>query len=139
MYVFPKRFAGDDCLKYVFPSMQKQVQKVIDNAKSDSRVGRVRVFGSALTLNCGIGSDLDIAVDAPDIESDEDFLSVFQSIKKGLDVDCDVIHYNRIQNSLLKEEIDKYALTSICTRKTADPAEGCGLEGIRQQKVGVSR
>ena len=37
MYIFPKRCDGADELKYIFPLMQKEVQKVIDTAKEIGR------------------------------------------------------------------------------------------------------
>ena len=106
MYSFPKRCDGDDVLIHIFPSMQKQVQKVIDFAGSCNAIKRIRIFGSAVTCNCGMRSDLDIAVDAPDILSDEDFFSISRAIRNLLDVNVDVVHYNTIHNELLKYEID---------------------------------
>ena len=106
MYSFPKRCDGDDVLIHIFPSMQKQVQKVINFAGSCDAIKRIRIFGSAVTCNCGMGSDLDIAVDAPDILSDEDFFSISKAIRNLLDVNADVVHYNTIHNELLKYEID---------------------------------
>ena len=73
MYVFPKRCDGADTLKYIFPSMQKEVQKVIEATKNIDCIRRITIFGSAVTMNCGIGSDLDIAVDAPDITDEDEF------------------------------------------------------------------
>ena len=106
MYSFPKRCDGDDVLIHIFPSMQKQVQKVIDFAGSSEAIKRIRIFGSAVTRNCGMGSDLDIAVDAPDILSDEEFFSISRPIRSLLDVNADVVHYYTIHSEWLIDEID---------------------------------
>ena len=106
MYSFPKRCDGDDVLIHIFPSMQRQVQKVIDFAVSCEAIKRIRIFGSAVTRNCGMGSDLDIAVDAPDILSDEEFFSISRPIRSLLDVNADVVHYNTIHSEWLIDEID---------------------------------
>ena len=105
--VFPKRCEGADELKYIFPLMQKEVQKVIDEAKKLPEIRRIIVFGSAVTMNCGIGSDLDIAIDAPDIADDDEFLKIVRPIRRILDVDTDIVHYNNIHNSLLLDEINR--------------------------------
>lgn len=106
MFIFPKRCEGADELKYIFPLMQKEVQKVIDTAKNLPEIRRIIIFGSAVTANCGIGSDLDIAVDAPEITSDDEFIGVVRPIRRALDVDSDIVHYNRIHSLILLDEID---------------------------------
>lgn len=106
MSVFPKRCEGDEVLKNIFPLMQKEVQKVIDEAKKIPQINRVIIFGSAVTFNCGIDSDLDIAIDAPDVLEDDEFLALTRPIRRALNVDSDMIHYNSIRNKLLLEQID---------------------------------
>ena len=103
---FPRRCDGADTLKYIFPSMQKEVQKVIDAIKSIDCIQRIIIFGSAVTLNCGMRSDLDIAVDAPGITDEDEFLRIIRPIKKAVDVETDIIHYNSIQSELLLNEIN---------------------------------
>ncbi len=105
MYTFPKRCKGADELKYIFPLMQKEVQKVIEAAKNLPKIHRIIIFGSAVTMNCGIGSDLDIAVDAPEIADDDEFIEIIRPIRKKLNVDSDILHYNSIHNSILLSEI----------------------------------
>lgn len=106
MQVFPKRYDGADTLQYIFPSMQKEVQKVLDTAKTIECIQRIIIFGSAVTLNCGMSSDLDIAIDAPDIKDEDDFLRLVRPIRRAVDVETDIIHYNSIKNELLIKEID---------------------------------
>ena len=89
MYVFPKRCDGADTLKYIFPSMQKEVQKVIEATKNIDCIRRITIFGSAVTMNCGIGSDLDIAVDAPDITDEDEFIQIIRPIRRAVCVDAD--------------------------------------------------
>lgn len=105
MYVFPKRCDGADTLKYIFPSMQKEVQKVIEATKNIDCIRRITIFGSAVTMNCGIGSDLDIAVDAPDITDEDEFIQIIRPIRRAVCVDADIIHLNGIKNQLLLNDI----------------------------------
>ena len=104
--IFPKKYEGAEVLRHIFPVMQREVQKVIDTSAQIDGIKRVIVFGSAVTLNCGIGSDLDIAVDAPDIQGEDDFLRLVRPLRRALSVDSDILHYNEIQNELLLHEID---------------------------------
>lgn len=104
MYIFPIRCEGAKELKYIFPSKQRAAQKAIELAKADGRVMRLIVFGSAVTLNCGIGSDIDIAIDAPDVSNDE-FLSLAHPFLSEIPSEVDIIHYNSISNELLRNEI----------------------------------
>ena len=91
---------GDSNLQYVFPSKQKAAQTAIDLAKADSRIERLILFGSTVTMNCGVTSDIDIAIDAPDV-SEEEFLKIARSFYLGVPSELDLIHYNRIRNPLL--------------------------------------
>ena len=106
MYVFPLVTQGDESIRYVFPAKQKAAQKAIDLAKTDGRIRRLIVFGSAVTMRCGITSDLDIAIDAPGL-SEEDFAKLARGFYRGIDSEVDIVHYNRIGNALLLREIDE--------------------------------
>lgn len=105
MYVFPKHFDGDDTLRYVFPSKQRAAQKAIDIARADGRIRRLIVFGSAVTKNCGMTSDIDLAVDAPGVTADE-FPALARKFYAGVDSEVDVIDYNDKAGKLLRSEID---------------------------------
>lgn len=107
MPIFPVRCEGDDVLKYIFPSKQRDVQSAIEAARQNTQIKRLIVFGSAVTLNCGMGSDLDIAVDAPSIESEDDFLKLVRPIRRAVQSETDIVHYNCIRSALLKQEIDQ--------------------------------
>ena len=104
MAVFPLVVEGDAILKSIFPSKQRAAQQAIDFARTDERVKRIIVFGSAVTNKCGMTSDIDLAIDAPDV-SDEEFPSVAHNFFL-VDSEVDVVHYNRIHSALLKREID---------------------------------
>lgn len=106
MTIFPIVTTGDETLKYVFPMKQRDAQKAIALARADSRIERLIIFGSAVTMSCGAGSDMDIAIDAPDIDEDE-FLKIARGFYLGIDSEIDLIHYNNIHSSLLKDEIDR--------------------------------
>lgn len=104
MYIFPVRCSGDEKLKYIFPSKQRAAQKAIELAQADDRIRRLIIFGSSTTLNCGIESDIDIAIDAPNINTDE-FISLAHPFLSEIPSEVDVIHYNNIHSELLMEEI----------------------------------
>ncbi len=106
MYVFPKRCRGSEKLKYIFPSKQKAVQKAIELAMSDIRIERLIIFGSAVTMKCGSGSDVDIALDVPNIDFDE-FAKLARPFFTEIPSEVDVIHYNEIRSEMLKNEVDK--------------------------------
>lgn len=104
--VFPLVTEGDETLKYVFPTKQRAAQTAINLAKADGRIDRLVIFGSAVTMQCGMKSDMDIAVDAPNMGED-DFMKLARGFYRGIDSEVDVVHYNNIHNALLKREIDE--------------------------------
>ena len=116
MRVFPVVTAGDESLKYIFPSKQKAAQQAIALAKQDDRIQRLVIFGSAVTMRCGTVSDLDIAVDAPNVSEDE-FMKIARSFYRGIDSEIDMIHYNSIRNMLLKKEIDEKGVSVYVQRQ----------------------
>lgn len=106
MCKFPVVTKGDNTLQYVFPTKQKAAQIAINLAKADDRIERLILFGSAVTMNCGTSSDIDVAIDAPSI-SKEEFLKIARTFYHEVPSELDMVHYNRITSSLLKDEIDK--------------------------------
>ena len=95
MHTFPIRINNaDDSVKHIFPSKQKDVQSAIDIARENPEIKRLIIFGSATTLNCGMESDIDIAVDAPGIKQEDDFLVLSRRIRQAIHSSADVIHYN---------------------------------------------
>lgn len=106
MYVFPIRCEGEPVLKHIFPSKQRAAQKAIELAKKDSRINRLIIFGSAVTINCGAGSDLDIAIDAPEINGEE-FIKLAHSFLIEIPSEIDILHFNSINNDLLLNNIKK--------------------------------
>lgn len=106
MYVFPKKCEGDDTLKFIFPSKQKAVQKAIDIARDDERINRLIVFGSAVTLDCGMTSDVDIAIDAPNLDFDT-FANLARPFYRDIPSEVDIIHYNEIHSELFKQQVNK--------------------------------
>lgn len=98
MYVFPKRCDGADTLKYIFRLCKRGAESDRGNKNIDC-IRRITIFGSAVTMNCGIGSDLDIAVDAPDITDEDEFIQIIRPIRRAVCVDADIIHLNGIKIS----------------------------------------
>lgn len=105
MFKFPMVVKGDPTLAYVFPAKQKAVQSAINIAKSDDRIRRMIVFGSAVTMDCGAVSDIDIALDVPGI-SEEEFSKIARRFYLEVPSETDIVHYNGINSPLLKQEID---------------------------------
>ena len=104
MYNFPLIVKGNDILKRIFPAKQKAVAQILELLKDNEKIDRIIIFGSAVTLNCGTYSDVDVAIEA-DISTDE-FLKVAHILYVNVDSEVDVIHYNTIRSELLKQEID---------------------------------
>lgn len=113
---FPLVVDGDQSLRNIFPSKQADTQKAVALAQADRRIRRLIVFGSAVTMRCGTASDLDLAVDAPDISEDE-FGKLARQFYLGIPSEVDVIHYNAIQNPMLKAEIDGKGVTIYAKRQ----------------------
>ncbi len=105
MCTFPIRFNGSEKLKYIFPSKQKDVQKAIEIAQKTDKIQNMIIFGSAVTENCGIGSDIDIAIDAPDVKDDDEFIAIAKPFRQLLESEIDIVHLNTTKNDLLKNEI----------------------------------
>lgn len=107
MHTFPIRINNaDESVKYIFPSKQKDIQSAINVARETPEIKKLIVFGSATTLNCGVESDIDIAVDAPGIKHEDDFILLSRRIRQALQSNADIIHYNSVHSDLLKKEID---------------------------------
>ena len=106
MKQFPMATAGDEALRYVFPSKQRAAQKAIELAKQNPQIQRLCVFGSAVTADCGMTSDLDLAIIAPSV-SGEGFYRLCRPFFREIDSEVDVVHYNRIRSASLKKEIDE--------------------------------
>ena len=100
VYRFSSVIPGDSALQYIFPTKQRAAQEAINIAREEEKVLRLIVFGSAVTPKCGMTSDLDLAIDAPDL-SEDDFIRLSRRFYRGVDSELDLIHYNSIQNSLL--------------------------------------
>ena len=55
----------ENCEK-VYPIQQRKVRELVDDIASHGGINEVRVFGSSVTSQCHMGSDVDIYVDAAD-------------------------------------------------------------------------
>ena len=109
MYVF--KIKNDECksyekLKYIFPTMQNNVMIIINIVSKYAFVKRLIVFGSAITPNFGLGSDIDISIETSEVD-DDIFHKMIKEIVLSISTEIDIIHYNEIHSQNLKEEIDK--------------------------------
>lgn len=104
-YIFPVKVQGEDILKYVFPTKQKDVQKIIEIAKGEKAIREVILFGSSITKNCSFNSDIDIALL---IEGDTSvFYQIERKIRKAVSSEIDIINYGEIEDPSFKENVDK--------------------------------
>ena len=111
MCIFPVRVSNSiEELKYIFPCKQKDVQKAVEIAKEQDEIERLIIFGSSLTYSCGSGSDIDIAVDAQKVTSEDEFCKIVKPIKKSMCSESDIFHFNTINNELLKSETTRKGL-----------------------------
>lgn len=105
MHNFPITVSGEPSLQHIFPTKQKAAKAAIELAKADERICRLIVFGSAVTMNCGAVSDIDIALDIPGV-SEEEFSKIARKFYLEVPSEVDIVHYNGISSPLLKHEID---------------------------------
>lgn len=94
---------GEGVLSKVFPTKQRDVHTAIQIAKSDPRIKRLILFGSAISTRCGTDSDIDLAVDSE--MSAEQFAAIAHKFYVGVPSEIDVINLNNLHNELLKNEI----------------------------------
>lgn len=52
----------DNC-EYIYPIQQKKVSDLIEYFKKNKNVKSIIIFGSSISSNCHIGSDVDVYVD----------------------------------------------------------------------------
>lgn len=105
MNTFPVVTQGNDILKYIFPTKQKDVLKIIEYSQENPNILKTIIFGSSVTWSCSVSSDIDIAVILED-HSDNEFGKVIHELTNRLNSEFDLINYNRLDNDILKNEID---------------------------------
>lgn len=107
--VFPVVVTCTECerkvLRRVHPLMQDNVRKIIQS--EDISHLELYIFGSSITMKCNLYSDLDIAVKTVEFDT-EAFFRLQSCIAKLVDVPCDVVYLNSVDESdLLYDEIIK--------------------------------
>ena len=50
----------------IYPIQQRKVKEIIDDAKEDSSVQKIVIFGSSTRQDCHIGSDVDVYIEMSD-------------------------------------------------------------------------
>lgn len=105
MCVFPVRASGNkEILKSIYPTKQADIQKLLDYASNSTEILMLIVFGSSVTWQCRPNSDIDIAVK---YQSNRPFADVAADIRMQMISESDVIDYNDIHDTMLRDEIDK--------------------------------
>ena len=83
-------------LQHVYPIMQSYVQQILRSTFPD--VTKIILFGSSITMNCNIESDLDIAIQTNTYDL-QVFHTVREMIERMIPIKCDVLYYNDISQS----------------------------------------
>lgn len=105
MCVFPVNVSGNkDILKYIYPTKQADIQKLLEYASNNPEILTLIVFGSSVTWQCRPDSDIDVAVK---YQSNRTFADVAADIRMQMISESDVINYQDIHNTALRDEIDK--------------------------------
>ncbi len=95
----------------IHPLKQKIVKSIVDNAKADSHVKSIIVFGSSVRYDCHPFSDLDICIDwTEDCYTEDGILkpftcklrSLISSITEG---NADVINYQDLDDTVVKDDV----------------------------------
>ncbi len=98
-----------DIISQVFPTKQDDVQKIIDYARTSNSIDKIKIFGSAITWQCRVDSDIDIAVWVNG--SNKEFANILKHLSQTLRSDFDLLNYSEITNTYLKADIDKKGVT----------------------------
>lgn len=83
-------------LQRVYPIMQPYIQQILRSTFPD--VTKIILFGSSITMNCNIESDLDIAIQTNTYDL-QVFHTVREMIERMIPIKCDVLYYNDISQS----------------------------------------
>ena len=115
MAVFPVKKGINACnydvLSKAFPTKQEDIEHIINYARTNRKIDKIIIFGSSVTWNCKVNSDIDIAIklsQSDDCETNSyAFADVLSSISKIIKSDFDLLDYDKISNEHLKRDIDK--------------------------------
>ncbi|MGL4345624.1 MAG: nucleotidyltransferase domain-containing protein [Cellulosilyticaceae bacterium] len=104
-YTFNKIVESPYALQYVYPIKQRDLSYILEHIPK--QVERLYVFGSSLTLDCGIESDIDLLVVA---EKTDELYKAFSGIFREITTEVDIIFKTKqeYQDNLSDP-------TSICT------------------------
>ena len=95
----------------IHPLKQKIVKSIVDDAKADSHVKSIIVFGSSVRYDCHPFSDLDLCIDwTEDCYTEDGILkpftcklrSLISSITEG---NADVINYQDLDDTVVKDDV----------------------------------
>ncbi|MGN1098244.1 MAG: nucleotidyltransferase domain-containing protein [Clostridia bacterium] len=96
-----------DCknINRIYPLKQQIAADLYEVAQKFDEIKKIYIFGSSVTPQCGIDSDIDICIDA-DVSDGMRIFNMQSEIGKLCDWNCDIIMYCNIGTSL-KETIRK--------------------------------
>jgi len=104
-----KNSPNKEILKQIFPTKQDSVDRILEYCKKTPQILTVWVFGSAIRDDCGIGSDIDLAI-LTTANNDDEFYKIIKPIKRLIDGSYDIFDYSEINGTGIKNTIDKEGL-----------------------------
>ena len=108
---FQQVVPGDYKILYrIHPMHQQDILSILNNLKQFKDI-RVIIFGSVLTHYCDANSDIDIAIQVLKQPLTVPLrASIDEAIRTAIVTDCDydLVWYNTLVNSPLKNEIDEF-------------------------------
>lgn len=99
-------------LERIYPLMQRYVLRLMHASWLENV--NVWIFGSSLSMRCNIESDLDIALETTECDTDL-FFKLETQIAKEIDVDCDIIYLNTLSPN---EQLYKEIRNGLCVRRS---------------------
>lgn len=99
-----------DNIQFIHPLKQKEVAEIIKVSSQFSFIKSIKIFGSAITDECTINSDLDLCVDCNESCIDEDgvftleanrFIKLVRSICKN---GCDIGFVELLKDSYIEKD-----------------------------------
>lgn len=110
-------------LRRIYPLKQRQVAEIYEESKKHPIVRKIIVFGSAVTPNCRVDSDLDLCIDA-DISDGRKVYELQKQVGSICGWNCDILIYSQL-GSRLKSTIDREGVV-IYEQSAGKSQGGCG-------------
>lgn len=111
---FPVVVPDYPVLKHIYPTMQKEVCKIIKFAEETPDIQKVVIFGSSVRWDCRPDSDIDICIWLTDKDKNmEKYFDIYRKMYRviSLDFQFDFLYYDDLVSKDLKNEINTKGVT----------------------------